>query len=102
MSAIVPATCGAAMDVPPFTTSPPPRFEEAMVAPGASRSTEASLFEKQATWSTCASATVQYVVCGPELSYVAPTLSTWDIQAGKVVAVSEPSLPLDAVISTPR
>src|SRR5881397_4373229 len=85
-TAQVPATCGAAIDVPLAIANPPPAKDEMILTPGANRDRNGATFEKYATWSSFV---------------VAPTLTALETHAGALSWSVAPSLPAATTVAIP-
>src|SRR5205823_367389 len=85
-TAQVPATCGAAIDVPLAIANPPPANDEMMLTPGANRDRKGATFEKSATWSSLV---------------VAPTLTAVETHAGALSRSMAPLFPEATTVAMP-
>src|SRR5215213_1867651 len=85
-SAQAPATCGAAIEVPLFLAKLPPGTDEAMLTPGASRSTIEEKLESGAMVSCLV---------------VLPTVIALEMHAGEATASVKPSLPEAITVAIP-
>src|SRR5262249_22060191 len=81
-----PATCGAAIDVPSYTSKLPPGTEERIEDPGASSESWGDMSEKSETSSSFV---------------VEPTLTADEIQAGNARAAGSPSFPAATLVGMP-
>src|SRR6187551_2492104 len=85
MIAHVPATCGAAIDVPLKSAKPPPGTDELIPSPGAKSDRNDATFEKYDT--------------SFDLS-VEPTLTALEMQAGDAISLPDASLPDAMTLAT--
>src|SRR5918994_146744 len=92
-SAQAPATCGAAIEVPPLMAKLPPGTDDLMLVPGASRSTIPDIFELGAMVS-------RFVVMVSSV-IVLPTVIALEMHAGKLTASVKPSLPEAITVAMP-